>query len=386
MSVLIKDILILKSMKQFVPVAGASGFFRKIEMVDMLDYAWERSEDFGAMLFDRHSFVLSSLLFARDSPDKLFSVVKSLIDCGVSGLAFKPIFYSTLPDDVCKLADSCDFPIFCIQNGTDIDYREIIIEITDAIRLDKNITEKEGYLARMAIDSLTPEEVATLALRISPGFLKNSVASLIYTQDQTRYSPEETIRHFMSYDEFKNICALYKFDKGLILIVSHDSSDKKHFQRIFDRILSVCNLKREFLTISHSEIHPTFTMLNYCVQEAKVAYIACLVMNQTELCYEQTGSLSCLIPLAGNPHIESYMKRFLGAILDNEEYLQTAIAFVRAEGNYEVAAQYLNYHKNTLRYRLSKIQTWLAPDQSYNYFYQNLSLTIKILLINRYTN
>ena len=80
------------------------------------------------------------------------------------------------------------------------------------------------------------------------------------------------------------------------------------------------------------------------------------------------------------------MKRFLGAILDNEEYLQTAIAFVRAEGNYEIAAQYLNYHKNTLRYRLSKIQTWLAPDQSYNYFYQNLSLTIKILLINRYTN
>ena len=50
----------------------------------------------------------------------------------------------------------------------------------------------------------------------------------------------------MSYDEFKNICALYKFDKGLILIVSHDSSDKKHFQRIFDRILSVCNVEREF--------------------------------------------------------------------------------------------------------------------------------------------
>lgn len=112
--------------------------------------------------------------------------------------------------------------------------------------------------------------------------------------------------------------------------------------------------------------------------------IASLVLNQQELWFHQIGVLSCLIPLADNPHTGKYMKQFLNPILDNPEYMQTVIAFVRAEGNYEAASQMLNYHKNTLRYRLSKIQSWLAPDATYDFFYQNLSLSVKIYLIQTY--
>lgn len=385
MAIRVKDILTLRSTKQFAPVAGTDGFFRTIEMVDMLDYAWERSEDYGISLFDRNSFVLSSLLFARDDSEKLYTVIQSLIDCGVSGLAYKPIFYNDLPEMVCNLANSCNFPIFCIRNGTDIDYREIIIDITDAIRLDRNVTKKESYLTRMAIDILTPEEVTILAQRVSPGFEKNAVATLIYNLGDLQFSKEDIIFQFMKFEEFKNTCVLHKFEKGLILIITHKSSEHKIFEHLFDRVLTMCNLNDQFLTIAHSGIHPTATMLNYCIREAKVTYTSCLVMDRKELWYEQIGVLSCLIPLSDSVYLETYMKRFLNPILDNEEYMQTAIAFIRAEGNYEVAAQYLNYHKNTLRYRLNKIQTWLAPSESYDYFYQNLSVSIKIFLIKKYT-
>ena len=104
MAITVKDILSLKSAAGFIPIAGQNGLNSSVEMVDMLDFAWENKGTYSEDLFDRYSFVVSSLLFARDDEKKLYETLRRLIECGVSGLAYKTVFFQSLPREVCALA------------------------------------------------------------------------------------------------------------------------------------------------------------------------------------------------------------------------------------------------------------------------------------------
>ena len=102
--------------------------------------------------------------------------------------------------------------------------------------------------------------------------------------------------------------------------------------------------------------------------------------------FSRIGPLSFLIPLACNASIQEYMENFLFPIINNEESMRTVIAFVRADGNFKYAAQILNCHQNTLRYRIGKIQSLLAPEETWDTFFQNLSFAIKIYLVRKLQN
>ena len=73
------------------------------------------------------------------------------------------------------------------------------------------------------------------------------------------------------------------------------------------------------------------------------------------------------------------MRRYIDQV--NEEQLATAIAFVLAKGNYDDAAERLICHKNTVRYRLNRIQKKLDPGKTEAEFYENLAVAIKLYLI-----
>lgn len=97
--------------------------------------------------------------------------------------------------------------------------------------------------------------------------------------------------------------------------------------------------------------------------------------------YRQLGDLTFLIPMINNPYVRTLMQDYLHPILLHEESLQTAITFVRAGGDYTMAADELCIHKNTVRYRMGKIKELLSPADSENDFYAKLSSAIKVYLI-----
>lgn len=63
--------------------------------------------------------------------------------------------------------------------------------------------------------------------------------------------------------------------------------------------------------------------------------------------------------------------------------MHTAIEYVLAKGDAVKTAERLFCHKNTIRYRIGKLQEKLDPDSNEKEFYQNLAIAVKIyLLIN----
>ena len=394
-SITIEDILTLKSAQSFTLVAGKGGLTRPIKMVDILDFGWDKEKEYSATfadnssLFDEDSFVISSLMFANNDTNKLYQTVLRLIMCGVSGLAFKPVFYATLPSEICELANEKNFSIFRIEDN--VTYREIICDISDAIKLNQDIMLSSGCLSRMLHEKLSMEDLSGLVARISNHFRGNARVTLIVPEGKkTDFSIDQTVRNFRLYDEFTGKAALCGFTTesvpGLALIVTADASDASKFDVITNHALTTCGMDHRAVRIAHSDIHPTFTALNRCVIEAHQSLLAGRVLGKSCIHYRDIGTLSFLIPSADNSYVRTYMQTFLAPIVSNEENINTAVAFVRAEGDFDEAARSLCLHKNTLRYRIKKIHKLLSPELSDEAFYESLATAIKIHMICQLRN
>lgn len=389
-SITVEDILTLKSARNFSLVAGKGGLKKSVKMVDMLDFGWDREKEYSSAysdssnLFDEESFVISSLMFAHENPDKLYETILRLIRCGVSGLAFKTAFYKALPKETCQLADKNDFAIFRIDDN--VTYREIICDISDAIRLNRDIMVSSDCLSRMLHEKLSVEELSGLVARISNSFRGNARVALILPETGAdNFSIDHIIRNFRLYTEFKGKAVLCGFmagnSPGLALIVSMDIDDASKFDTITNHALSTCNIDLNKVRIAYSDIHPTFTALNQCVIEAHQALLASHILDRKCMHYHDIGTLSFLIPAVDNSYVRTYMQTFLAPIVENEESLHTAITFVRTGGDFDVASSKLCLHKNTLRYRINKIHNLLSPDLSYDEFYEALATAVKIYMI-----
>ncbi len=80
------------------------------------------------------------------------------------------------------------------------------------------------------------------------------------------------------------------------------------------------------------------------------------------------------------------MQDYLSPILEEEgkegDLFTTAVEYVLAGGDFVKAGKRLYCHKNTIRYRIAKLQEKLDPAVNEKEFYQNLSTAIKIYLLH----
>lgn len=123
----VENFLQLPITKAFTVVAGRNGLHKSVQNVEILDF--EFSPDIQTVrdtIFTPNSVVLSSLLFAKQQPEYLLNAVKNLIELGASALAYKPVIYEDLPEEVLMYADKNNFPI--LRFGGDEFFEKIILE------------------------------------------------------------------------------------------------------------------------------------------------------------------------------------------------------------------------------------------------------------------
>ena len=83
--------------------------------------------------------------------------------------------------------------------------------------------------------------------------------------------------------------------------------------------------------------------------------------------------------------METYMREYLAPIFEEDgsdgELLHTAVEYILAKGDTIKTAERLYCHKNTIRYRIGKLQEKLDPERNEKEFYLNLAAAIKIYLL-----
>ncbi|MBV9354744.1 MAG: helix-turn-helix domain-containing protein [Chloroflexi bacterium] len=100
--------------------------------------------------------------------------------------------------------------------------------------------------------------------------------------------------------------------------------------------------------------------------------------------FARLGALRLIFHLAGHPELEAFERDVLGPLEAYDrsrraEFVQTLDAFLRAGGNHMRAARHLHVHRNTLIYRLERIQELLGgADLEDPEVRLNLQLALKI--------
>lgn len=378
----------LNTFRNFRLVSGVGGLDNPVGKVGILDWEFFSRQE-GQ--FVHGEFVLTSLLFAKDHPEYIFEAVKDLILDGASGLAVKNIYYNEMPQEVISLSNEKRFPIFIFDNSAY--FEDIITEVNDRIRFADSFELMEAKVELLVHKKLDKSTVKEIAFEINNQFEDKHfviyLKSRKYLHDQQIMGWIESAKKHKLFNKNKS---LIKFQNGLLLVIT--------VQELFElnkMIRSEC-LTFEALGVDVSEfqvgisnVHESINDLDYAIKEALYAFRISQLNQVPQLNYSEIGIYQILLPYIEEHWMHTFAKQIIDPILKyDEQYhsdlLSTAIIYVNHYGSAQKSAEALFVHKNTVRYRITKIAEILGLVEEEGYFYEQLSVAIKLYQLNSDNN
>lgn len=183
MSLKLRELLQLPSLKDAKVVAGRAGLERFVSSISVLEHT--DTEAFEAELFNNNEFygdeiVISGLISIKDNEEAQCSMVRKLRRAGEIGLIlyYVGIYLPKVSQKMIDLADELDFTLIVMpENERTLRYSEVIYEVVEAIvRQEMNETQFSGKLLEQI--SMLPENQRSVdtMLKILADRTKTSIA------------------------------------------------------------------------------------------------------------------------------------------------------------------------------------------------------------------
>lgn len=387
MAVTVKDLLGLSIMKDFKVVAGEKGLTKTITATEILDFEFIH-EGYRERTFNGNSLVLSSLLFAKDRPELIFESIKKLVCLNVHAFAYKPVFFSELPKEALEYADKMNFPI--LEFGNDEFFEDIIFSIRGLIEKDNALGYIEPLLEEMLHRDFTKEEADAARDRINPLLRPVVVTLCMKVKDLDEAQVMHVIRRSKPDERLRSKTFVGKMGDKFLILLSHDENNPTRFRAIYEDLMVAYGLTDNVATIGISHPRNIEEPFELNIREAFWAEKVAEIENETVKYYKNLGIYKLIVTHINSKGTEAYMRDYLAPIFEEEDkdsdLLQTAIEYVLAKGDTIKAAERLFCHKNTIRYRIGKLQEKVDPYSNEKEFYQNLAAAIKIFLLLNMTN
>lgn len=384
MGIAVYDILQLSIFSKFNLIAGNQGLTRNVSAVNVLDYEFDLAKKAGHRRchFDRDSFVVSSMLFAKDDPGEIVNAVRYLIEDHASGLAIKNIYYQDLSREVTDLADRMGFPIF-IFDASAGPIEKIVTLINDRIRESESLEMKEAKLQLLAERRMDPAAVRAMALELNPKFLPQCMT--VYLRAR-RHRTGGHLRHQVEYiggclDEH---CGAYALRGGVLLVLTQeDPFTPDRALRQVDQVLVRCGVEPGEYAVAVSLPHDQLGELDLCVCESLYAMQYCELTGGGRADFSDLGVYQVILPHLDDVWFYNFYRRIVHPIMAydakyNSELMATARAYIRQGGNVGKTAQELSLHKNSIRYRLGKIREICGDQFQQDDFFVQLSLAVRL--------
>ncbi|MFF2179222.1 PucR family transcriptional regulator [Lysinibacillus sp. NPDC058147] len=382
----VENFLQLPITKDFTVVAGRNGLHKPVKNVEILDF--EFSPDIQTVretIFTPNSVVLSSLLFAKQKPEYLWNAVKSLIELGASALAYKPVIYEDLPEEVLIYADEQNFPI--LRFGGDEFFEKIILETMAYAKTQDYSFFLETIMRRLMEEEVTDEQIKSILQQINKPFEKYVFVANVQTQDHT-YS--QWMQSLFQLEPLLKSGMMCTYKKSLFIVMTHPSQSFQ-FEKLLNEWLSMYAISTESMTFGYGRCHVTQTEFPIAMREAFYARIMAEI-ETTSIChYENLASDRLLIELHRKDatFAMDYVNSYLGPLLEEKadpDLMQTAITYVIKQGNIKEVAVAHFCHPNTIRYRMSKIRQLVAPLENDYVFYERVAAAVKLYLLHSKMN
>ena len=382
MALTIKDLLLLQSLQNFRTIAGDKGLSHYVTSAGIGDYEFCSDIDYPhETAFEKDSFVLSSLLFAKDNPALILPAVRQLYEAGVSGFAYKTVLYQSLPSEVIDFCDTHDFPLFSF--GTDTYFENVIFEIMEAVRSDDTNLLSEGTILKMISGDLSKTQVYFLSKNISLLFKEHVMGVFIRSESDDFYSHRERcLKNIYLNRNLNDKVLLCRYEDGLFAILTSRMADSRSFETILNELLDFICIDTQKLSVSRSNVHKPYDELDFCFRESYHTHLASAAEGRSFSSYGIIGTYQFLIPQKDTAAMRQFCERIIKPLQAKPEYFETVLQLTRCGGDTQAAADFFGCHQNTIRYRLGKIKNLLSLEsETEQDFYAILAAAMRLYML-----
>lgn len=352
-------------------LTGDHGLDNHMKDVVLLEYdslQQERQENYY-----QGDFIISTLYFAKDHEDYLYSTVERLIALGASGLAFKSSYYKYLPERVRRMAQEQGFPIFMFD---DLYIEDVILRISDYLRLRQEFSMYEDPLFKILSGTTENYNIEQLCTSMNPNRQKYMNAIYVHSPDLTN-NWNMGLRQALQRRDTRRQTASYRFlqfRRGFFVISSF--TEPEDLEMVLARVknlLSDLGCPVDELCFGVSRLHQRASDFDCVIREAFDATLFAIARKCPHALYPELRLYQAIFPMLRDKTTRTSMQQRFHALeqYDKESasgfLLSTLISY--AENDYDIkkTAEALKQHPNTIRYRLKKICDLTASPIEYDH-------------------
>lgn len=385
----VSEIIKSSCLKNYPVICGLDGLENEVVKSGIIDYEFSIEgfiEEHNS--FQRGDFLLSSLMFTGGDDGLLLSMLRKLVELGVSGLAVKNVFFTSLPQEVIDYCNSKSFPVILFDNR--VYFEEIVNDIDNLLQLSDWINKTEHQISLMLSSELPRYEIEDISREMQLNKQPYIIAfwikpKIFYSQLQIK----RIVKEYAKLDHKNGFLLKYKQD--FVLLVTFDKKDSKIYQYALNEVLNRITSNSSDFTIGISDINVTTSELDFSIKQSLWSYQVAEILNENMKNYNEIGSWAVATAHYQSMHMMKYMNKYLNPIMNDisevaKDLLETLIAMVLCEGNTKLATKRLGIHENTYRYRINKIRDKLDPNSNDFIFFENASMAIRIYLLSQYEN
>ena len=370
-----KDILDLPSMKKAKVIAGAESLERIVRWVHVGDMPNVTDWVHGGELL-----IITGIGVKQDATS-LLELIKNIVEKNLAGLLINiGPYIPEVPDQVIEYAESLGFPLMVIPWETKI------VEVTEEICSTIIMKQMEEKSVRDLLENILFGDFDNPDTLINRGTyygydLKGSFqVAIIDIDDFAFYLKDKNITDEKRILEIKgqfqnalNSCLIKHSKKALsmmrsdslVVLVPVKNKNGDEIKKLAEQIKNyvIRNIPGITVSIGIGNYYNKLTEIKNSLAEAERALQAAKWVHTKNkiFCYKDLGIYRLLFKVGDNQELESFCQETIGALLDYDkthhtELLRTLESFLTENGNLVKTAQNMYIHRNTLKYRLQKIE------------------------------
>ncbi len=386
MSISVRDLFKLDSLKKIELVGGEAGLEKCIEWIYVAECFENPLE--GIKWLQGGEIIFITGVGIRGNVDMLLKLVEGISEKNGSGLIVNiGPYIQEIPDEVIKLADKLEIPLFTLP--WNVKLVEVSREISNAIVLSRieenslthflsNILFGDGELEGDAIEKAAyfgynlAGECCICVIDID-GFER--FLKLKKLDDEVSISKLKiTFRKIVQDILEKHALKVPIIDKDDAVIIFNRSEENcmNRLNKAIKEIQEVIKKRIDGLSVSVGigNSYKDLKMMKQSLNEAELAIDSakCQGLDDTITRYKDIGIYGLLFSIKNKTVLENYFTQILGTISNNDDknkdsnLLQILEMYLNENCNITVTAEKLFLHRNTLKYKIKKIEELLNCD------------------------
>lgn len=380
MPISVKDILKLDTLKKMEIVGGQDGLERAIEWIYVAECFENPLE--GIQWIQGGEVVFISGVGIKGDVNILIELIRGISDKnGVALIVNIGKYIDTIPNEAILIANELKFPLFTLP--WEVKLVEVSKEISNAIilsRIEENSLNQflNNILFGDGLSEVDPiEKAASFGYNLQGKcyisiIQINEIEEVIKSENienikfRFRKIVEETFRknglRILVIDKDNETIIINKAEKSLMIRL------ERAFKEIQDRIKK--DISGLSVSIGVGNCYEELSMMKQSLKESELAIESskCQGSNDTITKYNEIGIYGLLYGIDDRNILENYYSNVLGAILEIDKKvkdvssIQILETYLNENCSITNTAEKLFMHRNTLKYRINKIETILDCD------------------------